>query len=84
LIIGKVAKASAFVQWLLSLTVFIVTKVSVNQPFISFKARTIVLFVIILMIVGFEVISTADFLAFIGSKALFTEKLLIVAAAFKA
>lgn len=36
------------------------------------------------MIVGFEVISTADFLAFIGSKALFTEKLLIVAAAFKA
>jgi hypothetical protein len=39
---------------------------------------------IILTIVGFEVISTADFLAFIGSKALFTEKLLIVAAAFKA
>ena len=84
LIIGKVAKASAFVQRLLSLTVFIVTKVSVNQPFISFKARTIVLLVIILTIVGFEVISTADFLAFIGSKALFTEKLLIVAAAFKA
>lgn len=80
--LGRATKPLPFAQSLLCLMAFIATKVFVNLPFTSFKARTIVLLAINLLAVGLKVISTAEFLAFISSKASLTEKL-FARAAFK-
>ena len=82
LMLGRATKPLAFAQSLLCLMAFIATKVFVNLPFTSFKVRTIVLLAINLLAVGLKVISTAEFLAFISSKASLTEKL-FARAAFK-
>ena len=78
--LGRATKPLPFAQSLLCLMAFIATKVFVNLPFTSFKARTIELLSINLVAVGLKVISTAEFLPFISSKASLTVKLFARAA----